>query len=49
MGKTVKDIMLEIGIAAKSAAVSMNRASAAQKNEGLRSIAREILARRADS
>jgi glutamate-5-semialdehyde dehydrogenase len=48
MGKTVKDIMLELGIAAKSAAVAMNRASTAQKNEALRSIAREILARRAD-
>jgi glutamate-5-semialdehyde dehydrogenase len=48
MGKTVKDIMLELGIAAKSAAVAMNRASTGQKNEALRSIAREILARRAD-
>lgn len=46
MNKTVKDMMLEMGIAAKAAAIDMNRASTKQKNEALRCIAREILARR---
>ena len=48
MEKTVKDTMLEMGIAARSAAVAMNKASTKQKNEALRAIAREILARRAN-
>jgi len=48
MEKTVKDIMLDMGIAARSAAVEMNRASSAQKNQALMAIAAEILARRSD-
>ena len=48
MEKTVKDMMLDMGIAAKSAATEMNRASTEQKNQALMAIAKEILARRTD-
>ncbi len=46
MKETINDIMLEMGIAAKSAAVEMNKASTEQKNQALQAIAGEILARR---
>ena len=48
MEKTVKEIMLDMGIAARSASVEMNRASAEQKNQALIAIATEILARRSE-
>ena len=48
MEETIKHIMLEMGLAAKSAAVEMNKASTEQKNLALQAIAGEILARRSD-
>ena len=48
MEETIKHIMLEMGVAAKSAAVEMNKASTEQKNLALQAIAGEILARRSD-
>jgi glutamate-5-semialdehyde dehydrogenase len=48
MEETIKHIMLEMGVAAKSAAVEMNKASTEQKNLALKAIAGEILARRSD-
>jgi len=48
MEETIKNTMLEMGLAAKSAAVEMNKAGTEQKNFALQSIAGEILARRSD-